>query len=115
MPLRFFVLLVNYMFQFLGAWSTILFGIIFVLGTLYYTRLRSADWGTAVASAQLENETLKSVRRDLKDLYEERSILISQLSDAKGKRLNELTQKLETIDAQINNTRAKIEEIENIT
>lgn len=115
MPLRIFVLLVNFMFQFLGAWSVGIFGFIFFIGTLYYAKLRKADWGTAVASAQLENEALESARKDLKNLYEERSIIISDITDAKGKRLNELTEKLEKLDTQINNARAKVKQIEDIT
>jgi len=114
MPLGFFVTIVNWVFQILGTWSVLMFGFIFFIGVLYYAKVRKAEWGSAVASAQIENEVLDSIRKHLKEFYEERSDLVAEMADARGKRLQDLSARIQKIDEEINTTGAKIKEIQGI-
>jgi len=105
---KLFVYIVNKLFAILGTWSVLMFGFIFFFGVLYYAKLRKAEWGSAVASAQIENEAIDSIRKHLKELYEERSDLVAEMADAKGKKFQDLSEKIQKMNAEINTVSAQL-------
>jgi hypothetical protein len=113
-PLRLYTYLTQFIFGLVGGWSVIIFAIIFAVGTWYYLVYKRGKWGSAAAVAQAESDLHKSVRNQLKDLREERRMLVEDLADATGKRFDELTKRIEKIDDQIRQIRSKKEMVEEV-
>lgn len=114
MPSHVFVSLVNTIFSTLGEISVIAFGIIFVIGIFYYGRLRKAVWATPMHVAEAENKAISLAKRELQELYEEKSNLMIDLSEARGK--NEITKilaKMEALDGKITDAKNRLETIQN--
>ncbi|MBD3155669.1 MAG: hypothetical protein GF368_03370 [Candidatus Aenigmarchaeota archaeon] len=102
------------MFQIIGAWSVIVFGIIFVIGAWKYGLLRRAQWTSAAAVARTEADTREAIRKQRKSLFNERQILVEEIAYAEGKRLDQLTKRIEQVDnelARIKQQEAAVEEV----
>jgi ribosomal protein S13 len=89
-PLGYFVIFVSLLFAFMGTWSTIIFAILFIGGTIFFLLKKFTGWGAERAGDIMYKKQIDAYKRQT-DLYEkqEREAVerLNKLSDeiASGK------------------------------
>ncbi|OGI15882.1 hypothetical protein A3K63_00780 [Candidatus Micrarchaeota archaeon RBG_16_49_10] len=114
LPTHMFLWLVNVTFNLMSFWAVLVFAFIFAVGIWKYGVVRRSQWTSAAATAEAEAVAKKSIKEQLSQLYEERKLLVEEIPDARGKRLDQITQRLDKIDAEISNVRAQMKQLDDI-
>jgi len=116
LPTHLFFWYVNIIFNILGIWSVVAFGLIFLSGTWYYFIRRKSDWVSEASIAQTEAAGLKSIRDELKTLLRQKKELAEEISYEKDpKKLDKLIGLRDKMDTEINKLRGREKTVKDAT
>ncbi|MEM5793474.1 MAG: hypothetical protein QXY45_03945 [Candidatus Aenigmatarchaeota archaeon] len=93
--------LTNLLFQIIGIWSVIVFGVIFIAGAWLFGVIRRSEWVSTASVIQAEAETEKLIKEQKRELLEQKKMLIEKLATARGRELQDIQQKIDEIDKRL--------------
>jgi hypothetical protein len=112
LPFHLNYILVRLLFSFMGAWSLIVFGLIFAVGVWRYYIKRRGEWGSQAGLAAAYDESVKGLRMELSHEREMLTELMDQFAEVENpKKRVDLEEKITKTRDRIRSLEDRLEEM----